>query len=40
MIALLKTEQLKNIIDELTSFIEYVERPVATKLGWNSIFNE
>lgn len=40
LVALLKTEQLKNIIDELTSFIEAVERPVTTKAGWNKIFNE
>lgn len=39
LISLLKTEQLENIIGELTSFVESVDRPIETKNGWNSIFN-
>lgn len=39
LVALLTTKQLENIINELTSFIENVERPISTKNGWNSIFN-
>ncbi|MGP5303273.1 hypothetical protein [Psychrobacter celer] len=39
LVALLTTKQLKSIINELTSFIEDVERPISTKDGWNNIFN-
>jgi hypothetical protein len=39
LVALLTTQQLENIIDKLTSFIESVERPISTKNGWNSVFN-
>lgn len=37
-VALLTTEQLKNIIRELSVFIESIDRPISTKEGWNSIF--
>lgn len=40
LVALLTTEQLGTIIDELTSFIENIERPISTKDGWNSVFND
>jgi hypothetical protein len=35
---LLTTEQINEIRDELTSFIEKIDRPVKTKEGWNNIF--
>lgn len=38
LVALLTSEQLKLIIDELASFIKKVDRPISTKDGWNSIF--
>lgn len=40
LVAMLTTEQLGAIIDELASFIESVERPISTKKGWNNIFNQ
>lgn len=40
LVAMLTTEQLGAIIDELASFIENIERPISTKNGWNSIFNQ
>lgn len=40
LVALLKTEQLENIIDELTFFIGAVERPISTKNGWNKVFSQ
>ncbi len=36
---LLTTDQLTEITNELTAFIERVDRPVKTKEGWNNIFN-
>lgn len=40
LVAMLTTEQLEAIISELASFIENIERPISTKNGWNSIFND
>lgn len=39
LIAILTPEQLNSIIVNLTDFIGHVERPIATKEGWNSIFS-
>lgn len=38
IISMLKMEQITNILNQLASFIEQVNRPVTTKDGWNSIF--
>lgn len=40
LVAILTTEQLGAIIKELASFVENIERPISTKNGWNSIFNQ
>lgn len=40
LVAMLTTEQLGDIIAELASFIENIERPISTKDGWNDIFNQ
>lgn len=40
LVAILTTEQLGAIIDELASFIESIERPISTKNGWNKVFNQ
>ncbi|EKF9175826.1 hypothetical protein [Vibrio diazotrophicus] len=39
LVSLLTTEQIKDVIEKLTSFIKAVDRPISTKDGWNSIFN-
>lgn len=39
LVAILTTEQLGSIIDELASFIAKIERPISTKSGWNNIFD-
>lgn len=39
LVAILTTQQLGAIMDELASFIENIERPISTKNGWNNIFD-
>ena len=39
LVAILTTEQLEAIMNELASFIESTERHISTKNGWNNIFD-
>lgn len=40
LIALLSAEDLAKMLSEIQDFVEMLERPVVTKNGWNSIFNQ